>query len=296
MYSTTAYIFQQRTQVLLLDSSGQYFTARYDSVYAKRLTLNLGVDNVMLFAFVNQDEKPVNVTGCTFVFNLLNLDGTAALYQTYMTILNASAGYVKVYIPAADTWQLTAQPANYSITVSSGNLTQAVFTNAQSGARAPIDIVNSVQPKFVPSVNLTIPTINLPAQASFDGTGFENWPGFYSDNPNGQWYYNTYVNTVVYSSFIEPVSSVTTVQMDLINYTGTIKAQWAETYQSIWYNLTETRTYFNATETIYMNLVGWYPLMRMAFNNSIFSTPMQPSIPASAYVTVNNGVVTAITI
>ena len=64
MYSTTAYIFQQIARVLLLDSSGQYFTARYDPVYAKKLTVNKGVDNVLLFTFVNQNEKPVNVTGC----------------------------------------------------------------------------------------------------------------------------------------------------------------------------------------------------------------------------------------
>ena len=81
MYSTEVYIYQQRTQVLLLDSSGQYFTARYDPVYAKKLTINLGVDNVLLFSFVNQDEKPVNVTGCTLTFRVTNTQGTVILLQ-----------------------------------------------------------------------------------------------------------------------------------------------------------------------------------------------------------------------
>ncbi len=51
MYSTTAYLYQQITRVLLIDTSGGYFTARYDPVYAKQLTVNKGVDNVLLFEF-----------------------------------------------------------------------------------------------------------------------------------------------------------------------------------------------------------------------------------------------------
>jgi hypothetical protein len=138
MYSTTAYLYQQRTQVLLIDSSGQFFTARYNPVYAKKLTINLGVDNVLLFSLVNQDEKPVNVTGSSFIFRLTDTQGTTLLLQQPMVILNAPTGQIKVFIPAADTLELIAQPASYSISVQSGNLNQAVFTNAQSGARAQL--------------------------------------------------------------------------------------------------------------------------------------------------------------
>ena len=77
MYSTTAYIYQQKTRVIMLDSSGQYFTLRYEPVYAKRLTINKGVDNVILFEFINQDEKPVNITGSTMIFRLVNQAGDA---------------------------------------------------------------------------------------------------------------------------------------------------------------------------------------------------------------------------
>ena len=199
MYSTEVYIYQQRTQVLLLDSSGQYFTARYDPVYAKKLTINLGVDNVLLFSFVNQDEKPVNVTGCTFTFRVTNTAGTVILLQEQMTILNACSGQVKVFIPAADTLELIAQPASYSISCQSGNLNQAVFTNAQSGARAPIDLVNSVFPQFVPSTPLTIPTTKLSAMGPTDGASVANYPSwaggvYWNGNGDGT-FYNSYLNT-----------------------------------------------------------------------------------------------------
>lgn len=299
MYSTEVYLYQQRTQVVLLDSSGHYFTMRYNPVYAKRLTLNLGVDNVLLFSFVNQDEKPVNVNGCTFVFRLTNTAGTELLLTEPMTILNAATGQVKVTIPAEDTWELIAQPASYSITVQSGNLTQAVFTNAQSGARAPIDIVNAVYPRYLPSVPLTIPTTELSAQVSYDGAGYENYPGWAGNWYEGGFlsgYYNSMSNTEFYSSFIQPRNYITTIQMDLVGYTGTIKAQSSQNYQSIWYNVTESTTYFNETRTIYLNVIGWHPLLRLGFNNSLFATPTPPGVPASAYATCVDGVVSSIVI
>ena len=69
MYSTQAYIYQQITRVLLIDTgSGETFTYRYNPVYAKQLTINKGVDNVLLFEFINQQEKPVNINGSNFLF------------------------------------------------------------------------------------------------------------------------------------------------------------------------------------------------------------------------------------
>jgi hypothetical protein len=84
--------------------------------------------------------------------------------------------------------------------------------------------------------------------------------------------------------------------MDLIGYTGTIKAQAAENYQSIWYNVTESTTYLNETRTIHMNIIGWHPLLKLCFNNSIFATPEPPGTPAIAYAFCTDGVVTSITV
>jgi len=298
MYSTTAYIYQQITQVLLIDTGdGETFTYRYNPVYAKTLTINKGVDNVLLFEFINQEEKPVNITGSEFMFRVVNTQGTELIIEAPLVILNGPTGRAKVTLPGTDLLEVLAQPANYSISRTSGNLTEAVFTNAQSGARAPLNIVDSVYPQFVPSHPLTIPTVKLSAQGSYAGASFQNYPtssNYWSGNPNGANYWNSFLNTEFFSSFIMPKQSVTTVQMDLIGYTGTIKAQAAENYESVPYNVTESTTYYNYTGTIYMNIVGWYPLVRLCFNNSIFSVPTQPGIPAIAYAICEGGVVSSI--
>jgi hypothetical protein len=299
MYSTQVYIYQQITRVLLMDTgAGETFIYRYDPVYAKQLTINKGVDNVLLFEFINQQEKPVNITGSTFLFRVISTAGDELLLEKPMVTLNAATGRAKVTLTSAELLEVLAQPANYSIQRSSGNLVEAVFTNAQAGARAPANIVDSILPQYVPSAPLTIPTIKLSAQGSPDGIGWTQWPSnpYYSGNPNGGNYYNSFLNTEYFSSFIEPTKGITTVQMTLVGYTGTIKAQAAENYQSIFYNVTESTTYYNETRTIYMNIVGWHPIIRLCFNNSIFAVPDQPGLPAIATAITENGVVTAINV
>jgi len=303
MYSTQVYLYQQLARVLLMDTGGgETFIYRYDPVYAKRLTINKGVDNVILFEFINQEQKPVNVTGSGFVFRVINTQSNELLLQKPMVILNGATGRVKVEFDGSELLDVLAQPASYSIqrTQPGGGYSDAVFVDAQAGARAPVDIVDSVLPQYVPSAPLTIPTMELSAQFSYDGSGYENypnspyWAGGGAGGPGGGW--NSYVNPQFVSSFIEPRQAVTTIQMDLVGYTGTIKAQAADNYQSIFYNITESTTYFNETRTIYMNIVGWHPLVRLAFDSSLFAVPYyQNQVPAFATAFVEDGVITSIT-
>jgi len=217
-----------------------------------------------------------------------------------MVILNGASGRAKVQFSGSELLEVLAQPASYSIqrTQPGGGYSDAVFVDAQAGARAPLNIVDSVLPQHIPSAPLTIPTLKMSAEASLDGTSWGSYsPGTYwSGNPNGGNYWNSFIDTEFYSSFIEPQNSVTTVQMTLDGYTGTIKAQAAENYQSEWYNVTDSITYYNYTGTIHHTVLGWYPIVRMCFNNSIFSVPDQPGTPALAYAVTEGGVVTSINI
>jgi len=304
MYSTQVYLYQQITEVLLIDTAdGETFTYRYNPVYAKTLTINLAVDNVLLFQFVNQEEKPVNITNGNLVFRLLNQAGTEILLQEPMVILNAALGRAKVTIPSTHLTDIVAQPASYSITFQNSPLIQPVFTDAQSGSRAPVNIVNSVLPQFLPSVPLTIPTLELTSQAqpgdyAWENAGWTGWNGDGNGWGDGAAFYNSLANTEYYSSFIEPKGPITTIQMDLIGYTGTIKVQGAQNYEATWYNITESTTYYNETKTIYMNVLGWHPILRMCFNNSIFATPapVGPGQPATAVAACVNGEIQSITI
>jgi len=284
MYSTTVYLYQQITRVLLIDTSGGYFTARYDPVYAKQLTVNKGVDNVLLFEFINQEQKPVNITGSTFVFRMISQNGDELLLSKTMETLSAALGRVKVVLTTEDTIDLVAQPASYSIQRTSGDYVQAAYVDANSQARADCNIVDSILPQFQDSANLTIPTIYGPS--SWPQNPPSGWPDW-ALTPQPVNYTQT---TEFYSSQIPTHgASLTTIKMDLTHFTGTIKAQAAQDYEAPWYDVTDSTQYLDATETIYLNVLGFHPLLRVAFNQS-------QGWGAQASATVVDGVVTGVTL
>ena len=284
MYSTTIYLYQQIIRVLLIDTSGGYFSARYNPVYAKTLTVNKGVDNVLLFEFINQDQKPVNITGSTFIFRLMNQAGNELLLEKDMTVLSASTGRVKAVLDTADTIEILAQPGSYSIERTAGNYVLAAFTDANAGARADCNIVDSVLPEFVASQPVSIPTIN--GKNSWPQAAPSSWPDW-ALNPQPL---SSHYLTEYYSSEIDTTgASLTTIKYDLVHFTGTIKAQAAQDYEALWVDVTESTEYFDESGTFYLNVVGFHPLLRLGINNS-------QGYGASATATVVDGVVTGIAV
>lgn len=282
MYSTTVYLYQQIIRVLLIDTSGGYFTMRYDPVYAKQLTVNKGVDNVLLFEFINQDQKPVNITGSNFLFRLLNQEGSEVLLSKPMDILSAPLGRVKVVLNPADTDIILAQPGSYSIVRTSGNYEQAVFVNDNAGARGDCNIVDSVLPQFINSQQCTVP--DMYGKQQYLEVAPTSWPDWaLTPQP-----LNGYQVSEYYSSYIPTTgASLTTISMDLVHFTGYIKIQGAANYESVWYNVTEDRLFLDETGRVYFNALGYHPLLRIAFNN-------QFGYGAYANATVVDGVVTSI--
>jgi len=250
MYSTTAYLYQQIQPVLLIDISGvgSTFDRRWQPVYAKNLKLNLGVDNVILFQFQNQDQKPVNISGATFTFRVISQDGQNLLYAQELVPLNSATGRAKVTIPAADSIYFQPQPASWSLEVTSGVLNQAVLTDDYSGARGVIDIVDSVFPAFVGSQSLTIP----------------------SQAPDSGIYYTSTVTT--------EGARLTTFQIDPRDFTGTISVQGAVSATSNtveWYDVDfedlktgNTVSSLSLTDSVTrraINVEGYHPYLRVEF-------------------------------
>lgn len=284
MYSTTVYLYQQIVRVLLVDTGGSFFTARYEPVYAKQLTVNKGVDNVLLFEFINQEQKPVNITGSTFVFRLLNQAGDELFVEKNMEILSAPLGRVKVVLNPADTDDIIAQPGSYSIQRSQGNYVQAVFVDDNAGARGNCNIVDSILPEFVPSGECTVP--DLYGKNKLTGAAPSSDP----DWARNQNIYNGGQPTEFYSSYIPTNgASLTTIKLELIHFTGVIKIQGAADYESNWYNVTEAREYLDHSGSVYFNAVGYHPLLRIALNNSV-------GYGATGTATVVDGVVTGLSL
>jgi hypothetical protein len=194
----------------------------------------------------------VNITGSELRFKLINLAGTAQLIEKDMVIINAQYGRAKVTLTSAETSEFPPEPSSYSIERASGNLVEAVFVDAQAQARGDVDIVDSVKPAFVPSHLVTIPNIYGP-EAFLDPVFSANYPDW-ALNPPGA-YGNVYNDPQRFSSHVNSNgSSLTTFQMEMDHFTGNVKAQGAQTYESVWVDVTEQQSYYNKTGTDYINV------------------------------------------
>lgn len=251
MYVTTAYLYQQIQTILLVDITGigSVFERRWRPVYAKNLKLNLGVDNVILFQFQNQDQKPVNISGSTFTFRIISQNGETLLYAREMISLSDALGRVKVVIPSADTLVLQAQPASWSIEVSSGDLSQAVYTDDYAGARGVIDIVDSVFPAFVDSALLTIP----------------------DQAPDSSVYYSSTIDT--------DGRGMTSLQLDAQAFTGSVRVEGstdADAENVDWYDINfldldtgatvDSLHFVGSTERRGINVQGFHPYLRLSID------------------------------
>ena len=112
-----------------------------------------------------------------------------------------------------------------------------MFVDADAGARADCNIVDSILPDFVPSKELTIPTV----------TGYQTWqqpaPQSWPDWALQPAPINRTQMTEYYSSEM-PTNGLafTTIKYDLVHFTGTIKVQGAQDYLAVW-NDGPTSTY-----------------------------------------------------
>ena len=291
MYSTPVYLYQQINQVLLINSLGvgTVFQRRWNPVYAKNLTLNKGVDNVLLFEFVNQDQKPVNITGSTFRFRVINTAGSSLELEKTMTIISPVVGRVKVTILAEESLLLPSDPCSYSIERMSGDLGEAVFVDDQAGGRGTIEIVDSVFPEFVPSQSVTMPDIYGPQEYSFynNNQNLPDWALPRSFPSSG-------VDIERYTSHVPTNGqSLTTFRLSMLNFTGNVKAQYADNYQSPWYDVGPVFQYQTQNTPVLLNVEGYWPLIRLAVNQ--FNGNVNSQI-ATASAVVSGGVVSSITV
>ena len=262
MYSTTAYLYQQKQQVMLINTSGAYFDRRWQPVYAKNLKINRGVDNVILFEFINQDQKPVNISGSTLTFRLISQDGETELVSKDLVHLNSTYGRAKVTLTEEDLDTVDPQTANYSVERGRGDLWETVYVDDYAGGRGTADVLDSVYPDFVASKDLTVPS-HLPQDLDSK-------------------------NRIHTSEAYTAGQDLTTFQLDFDNFTGNVKAQGSDTQLGPWYDVGTQTVYTNQTARAYLNISGNHNYLRFEIN--------QYGKGATATATISGGAVSTVSV
>ena len=217
-------------------------------VYAKPLTLNKGVDNKIQFQFLNQEQKPVDITGKSITCRILNYNGTEVLVQKALDLDFALTGIASLNINAADIENVDAQKAYYSLEIPVGDFDYPVFVDSNAGARGDMNIVNSVLPSFVPSQSVSIPT----------GQAFPN-----ISNSSG----NT--NLVYYTSIINTQDNpILTIQTQYEEYYGNVAILGSSIVDGDFYVIQADDDLANITETKGYTIHGYHPFVKVQFTSN----------------------------
>lgn len=221
-------------------------------VYAKPLTLHKGVDNMIQFQFLNQEQKPVDITGKEITCRIISYDGSEVLFRKALTPQFAANGIAALITNAADLEDIDAQQGHYSLEIPVGDFDFPVFVDQNAGARGDMNIVNSVLPAFIPSSQITIPT----------GQPF---PNLDSNNsianalPNANTYYTSVINT--------EDNPILSIQAHYTQFNGDVTIEGSTIVDGDWYPITTT-TYSNVTDTFGYTVRGFHPYVRMVFTSN----------------------------
>lgn len=239
MYSTSLYIQIPRQTVVLYFGNS---TRRYETVYAKNLTLHKGVDNKIQFKFINQDQKPVNITGKEITCRIISHDGSVELIKTSLVPVLPLTGIAELQLRENDLHDLQSQPGYYSIEIPDGEFDLPVFVDSASGARGQIKIVDSIRPKHIASDTLNV-----------------------EDHREA-----VHFAPVTYYSgeYLTKGNPLLTVQLYLSDYSGNIQLQGTTMTDTDWYDINDADVYTMENGTVYYTATGFHSKVRVKFGDS----------------------------
>jgi hypothetical protein len=238
VYSTSVYYFIPRYQVVIYQGDS---SRRYKLVYAKKIKLHRGVDNKIQFQFLNQDQKPVDITGKEITFRIIGQDGQKILLQKSLTPTLSLNGLCELLATSGEMDAVTDQMCSYSLEINEIGLDIPVFVNSEAGARGALEILDSVLPEHMPSVPVTIPSI--------------------PNTPGQEVTYNSSILNTGESSYL-------TLQTFFEDFTGDVQIQGSTTGVNDWYNIDSAHSYEENNESDMYNVVGFHPYLRYKITSS----------------------------
>ena len=119
-------------------------------VYTRTITCYKGVNNVIKVKVQNQDQKPYNLANVQpLVFSVIDdyvTSNANVIFQSNVTISNATTGIGTVTIPTANVNVFERDQYIYSIRYTSGNVNYAAYVDDNWGAQGQMFVVSTAYP------------------------------------------------------------------------------------------------------------------------------------------------------
>lgn len=223
----------------------------YMPQYAKPLTLHKGVDNQLQFQFLNQEQKPVDITGKEITFRIISYTGAEILLQKALTLQYAANGIASIFLNPVDLEDIDTQKCYYTLEIPVGSFNFPVFVDQNAGGRGDLFIVNSILPSFLPSQPVSIPT----------GQPFPNLNPNANVTSNVQTYYSSVITT--------DGSPVLTIQASYVDFTGNLLIEGSTIVDDDWYPIGNLHEYSSTTDTFGYTIKGYHPFIRLQWTSNV---------------------------
>ena len=219
---------------------------RYENVYSKTLKLHKGSDNRLQFQFLNQEQKPVNITGKEITLRLISYDNSKILLQTSLVNTLSLTGIAELRLNADTLNDISVQKCYYSLELPDElGLNVPGYMDKNGTGRGEVDIVNSIYPARVPAQHLTI---------------------LHDTNPGAP--AGTYFSSILATQYNPKVS----MQILYDGYVGMATIRGSTNGTSNWYDI-ETFDYsdpmmpMNGSEGY--TILGYHPYIQVKFDSTI---------------------------
>ena len=212
----------------------------YTPMYQKDIQVAKGVTNTIKFTVKNQDQKPLDISGETLTFNLVNKETGAVHLQKQCTTVDdgstvATKGVATLTLNESDTADLISKFYKFSVTRTiGGSGNHVTYANTYYEIAGTLEIVDQVYPSFTNSTELPNTDFTRPLTNDFyspNGQVTEYYSSIVDAQPefkrNGalhtfQYYNTSYTGTLYLEATLDPqVSSDTSwVQLDTVSFNG----------------------------------------------------------------------------
>lgn len=230
----------------------------YTPMYQKDIQVVKGVTNTIKFTVKNQDQKPLDISGETLTFNLVNKETGAVHLQKACTTLDdgstvATKGVATITLTESDTADLVSKFYKFSVSRTIGGAGNHVtYANTYYDVAGTMELVDQVYPAFTNSTELPNTDFTRPTTSNFyrpQGQITEYFSSIVDAQP--EYKRNGAVHTITYYS--NSYTGDLTIQ-------GTLDSQVSS--DTSWVDLTTIS--LTSSDTIgYSNITGVYNYFKL---------------------------------
>jgi hypothetical protein len=118
-------------------------------VYTSPIQVYKGVDNILKVKVQNADQKPVNISGYTLIFNVVDdyvYSNATVVLAANVTVINANIGLGTVTLSKLDLVQLDREQYIYNVKVVNGASNVAAYVDDNYGSAGQLRVSSAAYP------------------------------------------------------------------------------------------------------------------------------------------------------